>query len=51
MKKIDLLDLLDQEELVNGDDTKLVEEITGSKSESFDDHQQWMIETFKDTLR
>jgi hypothetical protein len=51
MKNIDLLDLLDQEDCADGDDSKLLEKFTGSNSESFDDHQQWMIDTFKETLR
>lgn len=48
MKSVDLLDILDEEDRADGDEAQLLKEFNGSKDESFDDHQQWMIDTFKD---
>lgn len=47
-KPMDLLDFIEDEESGCGDEAQLLKDFTGSKDESFDDHQQWMIDTFKD---
>ena len=50
LKKIDILDGLEEPQYCT-EDSDLLEEIAITKNDSFDDHQQWMIDTFKDTLR
>lgn len=45
----DILDSMEDDEL--SDDAKLIEDIKYSRPESFDDHQQWMIDSFKDLQR